>query len=51
MADIMTRWCHGYRGKILAVKRITHKCMENDVVPTSLAENFKDLGAEMIRSS
>lgn len=33
MPDIMTRWLSGYRGKRMALPRITSKISENDILP------------------
>lgn len=40
MADIMTRWCRGYRGKRLTVKRVTHLLLQQDVVESPLDKGF-----------
>ena len=40
MADIMTRWWRGYRGKRQSARRITHLLLKQDIVDSLLEENF-----------
>lgn len=37
----MTRWMRGYRGKQMAVKRVTRKLMEHPIVPSLEDEEFE----------
>lgn len=40
MPDIMTRWLRGYRGHRLSIKRVTHRLLQEDIVPSPLQETF-----------
>lgn len=50
MADIMTRWLNGYRGKLIAVKRITMVLLERDVVESPWSAAFEWLTMKSIRA-
>ena len=41
MADIMTRWWRGYRGKRQTARRITHLLLEKDFVASPLQDTFQ----------
>jgi len=49
MADIMTRWLKGYRGKRLSVKRITTRLFEKDIVPSTEDESFEWISEDDIK--
>lgn len=51
MADVMTRWLNGYRGRPMAAKRISHLIMDRDLVETPLGDKFIWPSDEMIRKS
>ncbi len=49
MADIMTRWYRGYRGKTIGIKRLMHKLLAADIVSSPLTKEFDWPTAEQIR--
>lgn len=51
MADIITRWWRGYRGKRQTVKRITHLLLERDTVEPPFAKDFERPTVEAIQAS
>jgi len=51
MADIMTRWLKGYRGKRLAVKKISTVLQETDVVPSPEDEKFEWVTEDVIKEA
>ena len=40
MPDFMTRWLRGYRGHRASIKRVCHRLLQEDIVPSPLEEHF-----------
>lgn len=40
MADIMKTWIRGYRGKRVAIRRVSYPLLANQVVPSTDDETF-----------
>lgn len=51
MADVMTRWMSGYRGKRCAIKRVTYRLLENAVVPSPDSADFERPNVGPIREA
>jgi len=47
-ADMISRWYKGYRGKLSAVKRLTHVLLEKDIVDSPMNESFVWPSTEMV---
>jgi len=51
MADVMTRWMRGYRGKRCAIRRVTYRILENAVVPSPESKDFEWPNFSQIRQA
>ncbi len=40
LEDIMTRWLRGYRGNQQAIKRVAHRLLQHDLVPSPSSDKF-----------